>query len=59
MPPLHLASNAFIILLQRGNLGSKELLTAPYDFPILKSSEELKQEQEEVKTSVLPLCFRP
>lgn len=30
------------------------LLTAPYDFPILKSQEQLKQEQEEVKESILP-----
>ena len=52
--PLSPGEQKFQYSFAQGKPWQYGLLTAPYDFPILKSKEQLEQEREEVKQSILP-----
>lgn len=52
--PLAPGEQKFQYSFVQGKPWQYELLTAPYDFPILKSNEQLEKEREEVKRSILP-----
>jgi putative nucleotidyltransferase with HDIG domain len=40
---------------QKGMLWSYETLVAPFDFPILKSEAELREERQEISSAVIPV----